>query len=166
MPFLLDVNVLIAQIDPRHEHHERGTRWERDIASEHLVTCPLTQNGFVRIYSHPRYRGGPGSPAEAMVELGYLLSLRTHRFMPDSLSLSDTRVFRSLAGITPKHLPPTHTCSVWRSAKASTAPRRTPGFTMKRSFAEGQAARDSAAPRLSRHRNRVIPDGVINASFR
>ena len=75
MPFLLDVNVLIARIDPRHEHHERVARWERDNASEHLVTCPLTQNGFVRIYGHPRYPGGPGSPAEAMVELRYPLSL-------------------------------------------------------------------------------------------
>lgn len=94
MPFLLDVNVLIARIDPRHEHHERVARWERDNASEHLVTCPLTQNGFVRIYGHPRYPGGPGSPAEAMVELRHLLSLRTHRFISDSLPLSDTGVFR------------------------------------------------------------------------
>lgn len=104
MPFLLDVNVLIARIDPRHEHHERVARWERDNASEHLVTCPLTQNGFLRIYGHPRYPGGPGSPAEAMVELRHLLSLRTHRFISDSLSLSDARVFRSLAGVTPKQL--------------------------------------------------------------
>ena len=104
MPFLLDVNVLIARIDPHHEHHERVARWERDNASEHLVTCPLTQNGFVRIYGHPRYPGGPGSPAEAMIELRHLLSLRTHRFISDSLSLSDTGVFRSLTGITPKQL--------------------------------------------------------------
>ncbi len=104
MPFLLDVNVLIARIDPRHEHHERVTRWQRDNASEHLVTCPLTQNGFLRIYGHPRYPGGPGSPAEALVELHYLLNLRTHRFISDSLSLSDTRVFRSLTGVTPKQL--------------------------------------------------------------
>ncbi len=104
MPFLLDVNVLIARIDPRHEHHERVANWERDNAAEHLVTCPLTQNGFVRIYGHPRYPGGPGSPAEAMVELRHLLSLRTHCFISDSLSLSDTGVFGSLTGITPKQL--------------------------------------------------------------
>ena len=30
--------------------------------------------------------------------------MRTHRFIRDSLSLSDTRVFSSLAGITPKQL--------------------------------------------------------------
>ena len=104
MAFLLDVNVLIARIDPRHEHHEKVVRWERDNASEHLVTCPLTQNGFVRIYGHPGYPGGPGSPAEALVELRELLNLRTHRFMAESLSLSDTRVFGTLAGITPKQL--------------------------------------------------------------
>ena len=104
MAFLLDVNVLIARIDPRHENHERVVRWERDNASEHLVTCPLTQNGFIRIYGHPGYPGGPGSPAEALIELRYVLRLRTHRFIADSLSLSDTRVFSSLAGISPKQL--------------------------------------------------------------
>ena len=104
MAFLLDVNVLIARIDPWHEHHERVIRWEHGNAAEHLVTCPLTQNGFVRIYGHPGYPDGPGSPAEALVELRHLLNLRTHRFISDSLSLSDTRVFGSLAGITPKQI--------------------------------------------------------------
>ena len=104
MAFLLDVNVLIARIDPRHENHQRVVRWEYDNAFEQLVTCPLTQNGFVRIYGHPGYPDGPGSPAEALVELRHLLSLRTHRFIGDSLSLSDTRVFSSLAGIMPKQL--------------------------------------------------------------
>ena len=104
MAFLLDVNVLIARIDPRHEHHERVLRWERDNAADHLVTCPLTQNGFVRIYGHPRYPGGPGSPAEALIELRHLLSRPTHRFTSDTLSLTDTSVFSSLAGVTPKQL--------------------------------------------------------------
>ena len=36
--------------------------------------------------------------------LRYVLRLRTHRFIADSLSLSDTRVFSSLAGISPKQL--------------------------------------------------------------
>ena len=45
MAFLLDVNVLIARIDFRHEHHERVIRWEHDNASERLVSCPLTQTG-------------------------------------------------------------------------------------------------------------------------
>ncbi len=104
MAFLLDVNVLIARTDPRHENHERVVRWERDNANELMVTCPLTENGFVRIYGHPRYRGGPGSPAEALVELRYLRALPSHRFIADSLSLSDTRVLSSLEGITPRRL--------------------------------------------------------------
>ena len=104
MALLLDVNVLIARIDPRHEHHERVIRWEHDNASERLVTCPLTQNGFVRIYGHPGYPDGPGSPAEALVELRHLLNLRTHQFIADSVSLSDTTVFGPLAGTTPKQL--------------------------------------------------------------
>ena len=98
-----------------------------------IVTCPLTQNGFVRIYGHPGYPDGPGSPAEALVELRYLLSLRTHRFIADSLSLSDTRVFSSLAGITSKQLTDVYLLGL-AVIEASTSPRQTPGFTMTPSF--------------------------------
>lgn len=104
MPFLLDVNVLIARTDPRHEHHERVRRWEGNHPGELLVTCPLTENGFVRIYGHPQYPGGPGSPAEAMVELQYLRALPVHRFIPDSLSLAERRVYETLKGIGPRQL--------------------------------------------------------------
>ena len=101
---MLDVNVLIARIDPRHEHHARVLRWERDRPGELIVTCPLTENGFLRIYGHPKYPGGPGSPAEAMVELRHLRSLGTHRFIPDSISLDGTSLLRTLEGITPRRL--------------------------------------------------------------
>ena len=104
MAFLLDVNVLIARVDPRHEHHQRVVRWEHDNANELIVTCPLTENGFVRTYGHPGYPGGPGSPAEALVELRCLRALPLHRFVTDSLSLDDAHVFRSLQGITPRQL--------------------------------------------------------------
>jgi hypothetical protein len=102
--FLLDINVLIARTDPRHEHHERVVRWESDHADEPFVTCPLTENGFVRIYGHPGYPGGPGSPAEAMVELQHLRSLPRHRFVQDSLSLADRRLFSTLQRISPGQL--------------------------------------------------------------
>lgn len=41
MPFLLDVNVLIARIDLWHEHHERLPAG--NATTEYFVTCPLTQ---------------------------------------------------------------------------------------------------------------------------
>jgi uncharacterized protein len=104
MAFLLDVNVLIARVDPRHEHHERVLRWERCHPDAPLITCPLTENGFLRIYGHPGYPGGPGSPSEALVELKCLRALPVHRFVEDSISLAEADLFLSLKGMSPKQL--------------------------------------------------------------
>lgn len=104
VPFLLDVNVLIARMDSRHEHHLRVVRWERDHAQDLLVTCPLTENGFARIYGHPAYPGGPGSPAEALAELRHVRSLPSHRFVSDSISIGDSSVFAPFGGVTPRQL--------------------------------------------------------------
>ena len=41
---LLDVNVLIALIDPQHVHHERSHRWFQAHGGHGWATCPLTQN--------------------------------------------------------------------------------------------------------------------------
>jgi uncharacterized protein len=104
MAFILDVNVLIARVDPRHEHHDRVLGWERRHAGDALVTCPLTENGFLRVYGHPGYPGGPGSPSEALVELECLRALPVHRFVSDSLSLAEADLFMSLKGVSPRQL--------------------------------------------------------------
>jgi len=104
MAFLLDINVLIARVDPCHEHHKRARRWLKEQTGADLVTCPLTENGFVRIYGHPSYPGGPGSPALALEELRVIRSMSCHRFIADTLSLDDPHAFHSLEGISPKQL--------------------------------------------------------------
>ena len=104
MDFLLDVNVLIARADSRHEHHLRCRRWEAKHADAALCTCPLTENGFLRIYGHPDYPGGPGSPREALVELRHLLALPGHRFLPADLTIAHAPTFGNLPGVSPKQL--------------------------------------------------------------
>ena len=104
MAFLLDLNVLIARMDPRHEHHTRAKRWLDARPGMDLVTCPLTENGFLRIYGHPSYLGGPGSPEAALDELRVIRDMPRHRFLGDTLSLDDPGVFHSLAGIGPKQI--------------------------------------------------------------
>lgn len=52
---LLDVNVVIALIDPSHVHHDRAHAWFGATGKEDWLSCPTTQNGAVRIVSHPRY---------------------------------------------------------------------------------------------------------------
>lgn len=104
MGFLLGVNVLIARADSRHEHHQRCRRWENEHSDAALCTCPFTENGFLRIYGHPRYPGGPGSPGEALVELRHLLAFSRHRFLPADLTVADAPTFGDLRGVSPKQL--------------------------------------------------------------
>jgi predicted nucleic acid-binding protein len=46
---LFDVNVLIALFDPAHVHHESAHAWWKANQSSGWATCPLTENGFVRV---------------------------------------------------------------------------------------------------------------------
>ncbi len=48
MNYLLDVNVLVALGYRRHVFHLRATSWARDKA---LLTCSITELGFVRVLS-------------------------------------------------------------------------------------------------------------------
>lgn len=85
--YLLDINILIALADPDHEHHGKAESFF--LANHHLgwATCPITENGFVRIISHPSYPNGPGSTDAACTVLKQLCAQGGHRFWPDDLSL-------------------------------------------------------------------------------
>ena len=61
--YLLDINMLIALIDPAHVQHDRAHDWFAAQGREAWATCPLTENGVVRIVGHARYPNSPGSPA-------------------------------------------------------------------------------------------------------
>ena len=87
MTFLLDVNVLIALIDPAHVGHEAAHRWFEAQRRESWATCPLTENGVIRIVSHPNYPGAPGSPAAVAAIVAEIRTLAGHIFWPDDISL-------------------------------------------------------------------------------
>lgn len=59
MRYLLDANTLVALGFLQHEFHERVAHWERALASKEipeLVTCSITELGFVRILAQaPQY---------------------------------------------------------------------------------------------------------------
>ena len=48
---LLDVNVLIALFDQDHSLHERARDWFAANVRRGWASCPITQNGCVRIMS-------------------------------------------------------------------------------------------------------------------
>ena len=83
---LLDVNVLIALCDGRHEHHLIAAQWFVANAAVGWASCPLTQNGAIRIMSAPAYPGArPVSQVLAQVQT--VCASTHHRFWPDSVSL-------------------------------------------------------------------------------
>lgn len=83
---LLDVNVLIALCDGRHEHHLSAAQWFVENAGAGWSSCPLTQNGAIRIMSTPAYPGArPVSQVLAQVQT--LCASAHHRFWPDAVSL-------------------------------------------------------------------------------
>ena len=87
MTFLLDVNVLIALIDPNHVAHEQAHEWFGIVGHARWSTCPLTENGAIRIVGHPGYPNTPGSPATVAEILRTMRSLPGHEFWPDEISL-------------------------------------------------------------------------------
>jgi toxin-antitoxin system PIN domain toxin len=89
--FLLDINVLIALLDPAHVHHAPAHEWFSTVGASAWATCPLTQNGLLRIMGGPRYPKSPGAPAAVVPSLRSLLALPGHHFWPDDLSPLDDR---------------------------------------------------------------------------
>lgn len=85
--YLLDINILIAMADPDHEHHGKAESFFLANHQRGWATCPITENGFVRIISNPNYPNGPGSTDAACTILKQLCAFEGHRFWPDDLSL-------------------------------------------------------------------------------
>ncbi|MEP7456257.1 TA system VapC family ribonuclease toxin [Phyllobacterium sp. SB3] len=92
MAFLLDVNVLIALFDPVHVHHDAAHEWFDRAGKASWATCPLTENGVLRIIGNPRYPNSPGTPATVMTLLSGLVSLPGHVFWPDDISLVGSKL--------------------------------------------------------------------------
>jgi len=90
--FLLDVNVLIALIDPTHVGHDAAHEWFAANGATSWATCPLTENGVLRIVGHPRYPNSAGSPAAVAPIVARLRTLPGHVFWQDDLSLMDSAI--------------------------------------------------------------------------
>ncbi len=93
MTALLDVNVLIALFDPEHIHYETAHAWFGGNSRGAWATCPLTENGFVRIVANPGYPGRRTTGADATGRLRKFCDTEDHEFWADSLSLRDRRHF-------------------------------------------------------------------------
>jgi hypothetical protein len=100
---LLDVNVLLALLDSDHVDHRRSQEWLDAEIDSGWASCAITQNGFVRIISQPRY---PNSitPAEAVALLSPACAEEHHEFWPADVSLLDERTVDRSRLYTPRQV--------------------------------------------------------------
>ena len=94
MRALLDVNLLIALLDPDHTLHETAMSWFVKHAGEGWASCPITQNGCVRIMSNPSYPS-PFAVRAVLKRLAGACQSDVHEFWPDDVSLLDTHLIDS-----------------------------------------------------------------------
>lgn len=86
MRALLDINVLIALLDSAHSQHSTAANWLATGIPQGWASCPITENGVVRIMSQPAYPNP--QPAVAVAErLAEASAGSDHRFWPDNVSL-------------------------------------------------------------------------------
>lgn len=78
--FLLDVNVLIALVREDHVAHKHTKRWFQRSGARSWATCSLTQGGFVRIISNPKFLEHAPHISEAVDMLRVLTKLPGHHF--------------------------------------------------------------------------------------
>lgn len=88
MRALLDVNVLIALLDTTHIHHDLARNWFAENRTYGWASCPLTENGCLRIISQPNYSNS--IPIKfALEKLNVARRTPLHAFWPDDVSLLD-----------------------------------------------------------------------------
>jgi toxin-antitoxin system PIN domain toxin len=96
MRALLDVNVLIALLDAGHVHHAAAGRWLdshlADGPAAGWASCPLTQNGCLRILSNRAYPR-PQPVAAVGARPPAAPAPPPHAFWPDDLSVLEPARF-------------------------------------------------------------------------
>jgi hypothetical protein len=92
-PALFDVNLLVALFDPDHIHHEPAHDWFADNRARGWATCPITENGFVRVLANPAYGAAVVRAAELVARLRTFCASGYHQFWPDDISLRDESLF-------------------------------------------------------------------------
>lgn len=86
---LLDINSLLALLDPKHVFHDAAHRWVETTLDLRFLTCPLVQNGVVRIASQSAYPNALGTTAEVHAVVAEFCADPRHEFCPDDVSLLD-----------------------------------------------------------------------------
>ncbi|MBC7625092.1 MAG: PIN domain-containing protein [Aeromicrobium sp.] len=90
MRALLDVNVLIALLDSEHTFHRVALQWLEANLRHGWASCPITQNGCIRILSQPNYPNA-ATPARVASHLAEATTQKEHVFWADDVNLLAAR---------------------------------------------------------------------------
>lgn len=130
-PYLLDINLLLALSDPMHVHHESAHIWFAETGQRAWATCPLTENGFIRIASHPNYPNRPGDVPAVLAIFRRLCEAPGHRFWSEDVSI--LQILEPAAIITHAQITDVYLLglAVHKSGKLATLDRRIPAATVR-----------------------------------
>lgn len=92
MRALLDVNVLVALLDRQHVAHDRAHAWLAQNIAPGWASCPLTENGCLRVLTNPRYTA-PVPAIDVLSKLAIAKAAGHHEFWPDDLTITDAQAF-------------------------------------------------------------------------
>lgn len=95
---LLDVNVLVALFRQSHIHHEVAHDWFEEQRPHGWATCPITENGFLRIVANPSITPEAMRSTDAIALLRRFRESGHHHFWPDRLSYCDEHLLSSAIG--------------------------------------------------------------------
>jgi hypothetical protein len=88
--YLLDVNTLVALFDEAHIHHFAAHAWFSQNGAKGWATCPITENGVLRILSHPAYPNSSLPMAELAQRLEeFKKGSDVHSFWSNDYSMSE-----------------------------------------------------------------------------
>jgi uncharacterized protein len=118
---LLDLNTLLALLDPQHVFHEAAHRWVEITPGLRFLTCPLVQNGVVRIASQSAYPNALGTAAEVCAVVAAFCADPRHEFCPDDISLLDPAHLARPALLTPSRVTDLYLLALARRHGASLA---------------------------------------------
>ncbi|MCC7460983.1 MAG: PIN domain-containing protein [Gammaproteobacteria bacterium] len=107
MRALLDVNVLIALLDADHSLHGPALEWFGGHAGRGWASCPITQNGCLRIMSAAGYPN-PLPVALIAQRLAEATRHSVHAFWPDEVSILDAASVDTSMMHSPKQLTDTY----------------------------------------------------------
>lgn len=92
MRALLDVNMLVALLDRQHVAHARAHAWLAQNLAMGWASCPLTENGCLRVLINPRY-SAPVLAPDVLAKLAFAKNAGHHEFWPDDVTITDAQAF-------------------------------------------------------------------------